>query len=171
MRVLRIGLYVAALVGVFGFARPASANTIACGTATCTYSGSNVSEIDGVVIAGTTYDLTFTTTALTSYTGAPTGITAVETQLISDLTGYMSVDGEIGLIIYNGVTGEDVIAGSNNWTMDNGAESFACTPGSANCIAIYADFTPVATPEPSSLLLFGSGLAAFVGLIRRKVRL
>jgi hypothetical protein len=27
------------------------------------------------------------------------------------------------------------------------------------------------TPEPSSVLLFGSGLAAFAGLIRRRVRL
>ena len=133
--------------------------------------GQDVTAIDGIVIAGTTYNLTFTTAALTSYIGAPAGIAAVETELISDLTGYLDVDGDIGLILYNGVTGEDTIVGQNDWTMNNGAESFACTPGSANCIAIYADFTPVATPEPSSLLLFGSGLAAFVGLIRRKVRL
>jgi hypothetical protein len=78
------------------------------------------------------------------------------------------VDGEIGLILYNGVTGEDIIVGPNNWTMNNGAESFACTPG-ANCAAIYADFTPVTTPEPGTLMLFGSGLAAFAATIRRKL--
>ena len=151
-----------ALLG-FCFLPAARADTIVS-------SSGNVTEIDGVVIAGTTYDLTFTTTALTSYTGAPTGITGVETQLISDLTGYFFVDGEFGLILYNGVTGEDIIVGPNNWTMNNVAENFACTPG-ANCAAIYADFTPVATPEPSSLLSFGSGLAAFAGMIRRRVRL
>jgi len=132
--------------------------------------GQDVTAIDGIVIAGTTYNLTFTTTALTSYTGAPTGITAVETQLISDLTGYFFVDGEIGLILYNGVTGEDIIVGPNNWTMNNGAESFACTPG-ANCAAIYADFTPVTTPEPGTLTLLGSGLLGLVGVLRRKARL
>ncbi|HXN65399.1 MAG TPA: PEP-CTERM sorting domain-containing protein [Candidatus Acidoferrales bacterium] len=133
--------------------------------------GPDVTAIDGIVIAGTTYNLTFTTTALTSYTGAPTGITAVETQLISDLTGYSSVDGEIGLILYNGVSGEDTVGYFGTWGINNGTENFACTPGGASCLAIWANFTPVATPEPSSVLLFGSGLVAFIGLIRRKVRL
>jgi PEP-CTERM motif-containing protein len=47
----------------------------------------------------------------------------------------------------------------------------SCDPGTGNCYAISTEGTPGTVPEPSSLVLFGSGLLAALGIMAiRRVR-
>jgi hypothetical protein len=73
-------------------------------------SGGNVTAINGIVIAGTTYNLTFVLTAGTPYVGDPTGVAGVESQLIADLTGYRFAGGGIGVLLDNAPSGEHAVA-------------------------------------------------------------
>jgi hypothetical protein len=147
--------------------------------------GFAVTAIDDITIAGSTYDLTFTTTALTPYAGAPTGIASVDNQIRTDLFGNFAetlrtAGGSLGsgVILWNstttpcgtgafecGVDGD--LAG--DWTTESAPANFLCTPGSANCGTVYADFTPVAaTPEPGTLTLALTGLLGLILVMRKR---
>jgi hypothetical protein len=138
-------------------------------------SGGNVTAINGIAINGSTYNLTFTTTALTPYTGDPTNISGVESQLIADLAGYPTVgNSDAVLILYTTGGFDDAIYNGSipvSWVSDN--SSTICTPGTSLCGSIYADFTAVATPEPGTALLtmLGLGILGLVVVLRKRVGL
>jgi hypothetical protein len=135
-------------------------------------SGGNVTAINGIIIAGTTYNLTFVTTAGTPYVGDPTGVAGVESQLIADLTGNATAGGGFGVILDNAPSGEHAVVNfGGGWASDDQSFNFFCTPG-PNCGAVWADFTPVAaTPEPgtSVLTLPGLGLLGVLVVMRKRI--
>jgi hypothetical protein len=149
---------------------PAHADTVVA-------SGGNVTAINGITIAGTTYNLTFVLTAVTPYAGDPTGVAGVETQLIADLAGNVSAGGGSVVILDNAPTGEHAVADFSPlgiWGSNDQPFNVICTPGTARCGARWADFTPVSTtPEPgtSVLTLSGLGLLGLLVVLRKRVAL
>lgn len=61
-------------------------------------------------------------------------------------------------------------AGAFGLTSGHSAPPVAAASGSASTVTPFAQTNAVPNPEPATLLLFGSGLAAVAGLIRRKNR-
>ena len=175
-RIMRKSLWTILVVFVFTALSSTSARAD-----TVVVSGLSVTAINGITISGTTYNLTFVLTSPTPYAGDPTGVAGVESQLIADLAGHSFVGagpiiGGIVVILDNDPTGEHTVAdfATGNWISDNQAQNFFCTPGSAACGSVWADFTPVsATPEPgtSVLTLSGLGLMGFLVVMRKRIAL
>jgi hypothetical protein len=150
---------------------PARADTVIA-------SGNNVTEIDGINVAGNLFDLTFSATATPPPAGIPADLSSLETDLIGDLnTGaYNAADGSDVVILYIDASNNDGIFNQanpdgSNWVTDNHGSGFFCIPGSPDCGAEYGNFTAATpAPEPGSmpLTLTGLGLLGLILVLRKR---
>ncbi len=141
-----------------------------------------VTAIDGITIAGTTYNVTFGMTDDTTFAGSATALTAIDA-LSVDLTPFaavmnqnftkalttlIGVDGGSGTIYTAGVEVAPLLF---FFTSTMAQTSFSNFVGSG--LAGYAEFTPRATPEPDTftLALTGIGLLGLLAVIRKRVAL
>ncbi len=106
----------------------------------------------------------------------PAGVTS------ASLTGAGNVD-DLGYAFLNGNLISGLLTEFGNVTFStsdlayfqSGVNTFMIADsnsgGGPSAVAYYADidYSTAATPEPSTWLLFGSGLAGFAGMIRRKI--
>jgi len=136
-------------------------------------SGGNVTAIDGITIAGTTYNVTFGTTEDTTFSGDLTDAATAYDDIFADLTSsstYVTVGGEYGVIVNASpdfyLIGEPSADG--DWTMlgEGDIDPIGLLPGGffipfvISEPALFAEFSvvPVATPEPGSVMLLLTGL-------------
>jgi PEP-CTERM motif len=82
---------------------------------------------------------------------------------VEHLQAFSSADGTqlFDSISFNGVSVVDV---------EKDIELNAGTAGNARLSLVTQQYSEGATPEPSSILLFGSGALAFAGVLRRKLK-
>ena len=144
---------------------------------TIVQSGGIVTAIDGITIAGTTYNVTFGMTDDTTFAGSATALTAIDA-LSVDLTPFPAVNQNFtNLIGVDGGSGTIYTAGVEVapllffFTSTMAQTSFSNFVGSG--LAGYAEFTPRATPEPDTftLALTGIGLLGLLAVIRKRVAL
>ena len=135
-------------------------------------SGGYVTAIDGITIAGTTYDVTFGTTEDMTFSGNTTGAADAAADISSDLNGYDCVTANcyesIGVYATSTVTDEALGNGSGSWGVGTDTSAgFNALVAENGTGAAWAEFDPTPTPEPatSSLMLIGLGM---LGLVMRK---
>jgi hypothetical protein len=132
-------------------------------------SGGYVTGIDGIAIAGTTYDVTFGTTEDTTFSGNTTGAADAAADISSDLNGYDCVTvycyESIGVYANSAVADEALGNGSGSWGVGTDTSTdFNNLVGENGTGAAWAQFDPTPTPEPAtgSLTLIGVGMLGFV---------
>jgi hypothetical protein len=192
LRIIRAGeLIVKALTAIWlvasltiSLSSPANAVPILLGTTT------NPTGINGLVVNGTTYDVTFSTTTLNSFTqgstlstnatsALSTALNALGVTMLGDFT--LTGDGAYTLDVDDNLTHWDgadclLIAGSCfNWfsvTASGPPNYFNLGPylGGLGYIqaAIFTAAPVAGVPEPLTISLFGVGLVALFVLRRRQ---
>ena len=163
------------------------------GAATLVGTTSNATGIDGLIVDGTTYNVTFTrgpyNTAYSSSTptflgnssGATDAAAALAAALISlgvsDLTGLSSSNNQAFIPDANsgglnaGTQVDCTSCSGSNWYTD----TYGSLPDALNLtffdfVSFTATTTPGTTPLPATLPLFGTGLGALGLLARRRKR-
>jgi PEP-CTERM motif len=144
-------------------------------------SGGNVIGIDGITIAGITYNVTFGTTDDMTFSFDQTDGQAMASAIASDLGSYTSVSDAVSNTI--GYIGVDVgtlaalAEGPGGPYPDSWHTLYTVRVAFQNQItdmpdySAWAEFTPaVATPEPGSfsLLVFGLVGLGLCGIVMRK---
>jgi hypothetical protein len=126
------------------------------------------SAVDGVVVDGIVYDVTFVSDAIDStFDGNATGAATAESELIAALNGTTAAFVALqGCCTINNFFVEDAgpfsglsatsFFNPHHWQDD----------GSVSDDGATAVFTP--TPEPSSFILLGTGILGMAGVVRRK---
>ena len=144
-------------------------------------SGGNVIGIDGITIAGITYNVTFGTTDDMTFSHDQTDGQAMASAIASDLGSYTSVsDAGSNTIVYIGVDvgtqaalakGPGGLYPDSWYTFNTVRVSFENQITDMPGFNAWAEFTPVvATPEPGSFSLLVLGLVGLglCGMIMRK---
>lgn len=145
-------------------------------------SGGVVTAINGITIAGTTYNVTFGSIEDMTFAGNSSGASAAESDIQGDLSGHNSVGDSNGngLGIYvtpspNGLTLGIDEATSGVWAeQQDGTASFQNNVNNNPTVFSWVEFSPQTTnsvPEPSSstLTLTGLGLLGLLVVIRKRV--
>jgi PEP-CTERM motif len=127
------------------------------------------SEIDNLVVDGTTYDVTFTSTAVDqTFNGNATGAQDAANAILAALNASTA-----GNINSGGISGFDTnalkITSSGPLLTDNFATVGGWVQGGTGGGPAFADFTPVSAPEPATLALLGAGIVG-LGAARRRQR-
>lgn len=173
------GLAVLVCLFTAGFA---TANSVPGPTVTAVNVGSVTAaqSIDNLIIDGTNYDVTFgvdtlDSTFLNNSAGATDAVSAINAVLNDPYADVAALDinlyiaaGTFAVLVDNNLLGPDNLTSSY---IDNAAWA----PGPNGYEEITAQFAqvpapppPAVTPEPASLLLFGTGLLGLALVIRRK---
>lgn len=143
-----------------------------------------ISAIDGITILGTTYNVTFTNTAnpLITFTNSSNAATA-DNDLVSALNGLATDPNAILPTSSLGTTTFYVpysqSAGTVNAAIGTCSYVVPCVPPyayanagdiSLSVSSVYAEFSPVATPEPGifSLMLIGFGVLGLMMIMGRR---
>ena len=152
-------------------------------------SGGNVTAINGITIAGITYNVTFGTTIDTTFAGNPTNANAMNTAIVADLSSsntdltagracLVGLDG--GVSTYGAISLAAAPCGfpgaPAHWVADTfstvGFTDYVLT---GNGTVLWDEFAVAATttPEPGtlSLTLTGLGLLGLLVVIRKRVAL
>jgi hypothetical protein len=142
------------------------------GSPVVVYSGNVATAVDGVVVNGVTYNVTFGEPPDSLFDGdatdATTAIDEIDAALNTTTAEYVTLQGccSINQFIvedagtYNGILTTSYGA-AGNWG------NFDPTASGDTSVAEFT-VAPAATPEPSSLALFGTGVLSLVGVARRR---
>jgi hypothetical protein len=158
-RTYRPEIVIAATIAWFGMAiTPAMATTII-------QTGTNVTAIDGIVIAGNTYNVTFGTTVDTTFntlSAATTAAGALRAALNADATALTVAFSDFSFIVCSSPSGPVACNGdvSANQSQSAGGWSDlgAFTGIPVNVDSPAAAFTLLGTPEPVAMTTVGLGL-------------
>jgi hypothetical protein len=167
----------------------ARADSVACGTATCIYTVSgDVTEIEGLSLGGTTYNVTFGTTEDTTFATNLTNADLMNLLINDALNGgpgkfalvgdacVVGVDGGTLVYLTYGESSTCEFPGAGFvWGVDlTTPASYAAEVSNVFQGELWAEFTPVtqSTPEPGTLILMliGIGLLGFL-MIRKRISL
>jgi hypothetical protein len=147
-------------------------------------SGGNVTAIDGITIAGVTYNVTFGTTDDMTFAGNATNASMANADIVADLSSdtYLTAGGVCGVVVDGG--SESFIAFTEESPCGYGGPAGKWYPVSSptsyytGVIQTYPgtflwdEFTvaPTSTPEPGtlSLTLTGVGLLGLTLILRKR---
>lgn len=129
------------------------------------------SSIDGVVVDGITYNVTFVAGAHDSlFDGNAAGAAAIGAELAADLNGttapFVGLQG-VGAINQFIIPDSGFYSGPEFTSYSNAGDWHYIEQGYND--GSVAVFTPVPAPEPSSLILLGTGMLGVIGATRRRL--
>jgi hypothetical protein len=169
---------------------PARADSVACGTATCIYTVSgDVTEIEGLSLGGTTYNVTFGTTEDMTFATNLTNADLMNLLINDALNGgpgkfalagdacVVGVDGGTLVYLTYGESSTCEFPGAGFvWGVDlTTPTSYAAEVSNVFQGELWAEFTPVtqSTPEPSTAILILLGLGSFglMSVLRKRISL
>jgi hypothetical protein len=163
----------------------ARADSVACGTATCIYTVSgDVTEIEGIALGGTTYNVTFGTTEDMTFATNLTNADLMNQLIVESLNGpgTFALAGDACLVGVDGGTIVFLAIGESStceppgagyvWGVSGTSPAYAGEVASGYGGTLWAEFTPVtqSTPEPGTLLLTLTGVGLLGMMIAMRKR-
>jgi hypothetical protein len=156
------------------FSTTARADTI------ITNAGGSVTAIDGITIAGATYNVTFGVTEDTTFNAiSTTSAQGIANQLNTDL-GSLDINSPLGVFYAFEFGGGQAMGSANGppWNLnpptvfsDIQWNTFVGENATVVLQTYWAEFAPVATPEPdtATLTLSGFGLLGLALVMRKRI--